>query len=245
MPKSVRLFVQSDLQQASDVSLSPDQSHYLGRVMRLTVGDQVRLFNGRDGEWLAELKDIGKRSATALIQEQTRPQSEDRANETGPWLAFAPIKKTGTDFIVEKATELGVARMLPVLTANTQTDRVNLDRFQANATEAAEQCERLSVPQIDLAMDLAGLIEKWSPDRQLLFLDENGGEQPIADAIAAVGGPVGFLVGPEGGFRAEEADRLRRQSFVTSVGLGRRIVRAETACLSALSAWQALAGDWR
>lgn len=242
MAAGIRLYVDGNLASGAAVDIAPEQAHYLGRVMRLAVGDAVLLFNGRDGEWRAEIADIGKRAARLMPVERTRPQSED----PGPWLAFAPVKKTGTDFIVQKATELGAGQLMPVQTANTQTGRLNTERLQTVAVEAAEQCERLTVPPIDDMAGVEALISNWPADRTLFVLDETGAGKPIAAALnGAAGGAVGFLVGPEGGFQAQELDRFAKLPFVVPVTLGPRILRAETACLSALAVWQAVAGDWK
>ena len=165
----------------------------------------------------------------------------------GPWLAFAPVKKARTDFIVEKGTELGVSRLWPIFTRHTATQRVNTARLRATAIEAAEQCGRLSIPDVSDPSNLDRLMAEWPADRDLLVLDETGGGRPLAEvaAEAGAGPPPGFLIGPEGGFARTELDELANRSFVTLVGLGPRILRAETAALSALACWQAVAGDWR
>lgn len=240
MAAGIRLYVDGPLGDGGTVAATADQAHYLGRVMRLGVGDPVLLFNGRDGEWRAEIQQIDKRAAQFGALEKTRDQDE----VPGPWLAFAPVKKTGTDFIIQKATELGASRLMPVMTANTQTGRTNTARLCAQAVEAAEQCERLSVPEVSEMTALDALLADWPRDRPLFALDETGGGAPLAAAAKASGGMVGFLVGPEGGFQARELDRFAKLPFVTPVTLGPRILRAETACLAALSVWQAVAGDW-
>jgi 16S rRNA (uracil1498-N3)-methyltransferase len=244
MAAGIRLYVDGPLGAGTAVDATADQAHYLGRVMRLGAGDPVLLFNGRDGEWRAEIRHIDKRAAQLAALEKIRDQEET----PGPWLAFAPVKKTGTDFIVQKATELGASRLLPVMTANTQTGRTNTERLRAQAVEAAEQCERLSVPDVCDMTDLDALLAGWPQDRPLFALDETGGGAPLAAAAQAAaktaGGAVGFLVGPEGGFQARERDRFAKLPFITPVTLGPRILRAETACLAALSVWQAVAGDW-
>lgn len=242
----IRLFVENELKMGASVDLTPDQAHYVGRVMRLGAGDGILLFDGRNGEWRARIDQIEKRRARLSVYELTRPQSDDQTITQGPWLAFAPIKKTGTDFIVQKATELGVARLMPVHTANSQTDRINLERWGANVIEAAEQCERLSVPTLDPPQTLAAMVDAWPQTRPLIVLDETGGGAPAAAAFKdLIGTPVGFLVGPEGGFQRAELDRLAKLPFVSAVSLGARILRAETACIATLAAWQAIAGDWR
>lgn len=240
MAAGIRLYVDSPLGAGTAVEATADQAHYLGRVMRLGVGDPALLFNGRDGEWRAEITRMDKRAAEMAIREKTRDQTE----AAGPWLAFAPVKKTGTDFIVQKATELGASRLMPVATANTQTGRTNTARLGAQAVEAAEQCERLSVPEVSDMTDLDTLLADWPQDRPLFALDETGGGVPLAAVAATAGAAVGFLVGPEGGFQARELDRFAKLPFITPVTLGPRILRAETACLAALSVWQAVVGDW-
>ncbi|MCF3628251.1 16S rRNA (uracil(1498)-N(3))-methyltransferase [Thalassospiraceae bacterium LMO-SO8] len=240
MAAGIRLYVDGALGEGALVAATADQAHYLGRVMRLGVGDPVLLFNGRDGEWRAEIARMDKRAAEMIIREKTRDQSES----PGPWLAFAPVKKTGTDFIVQKATELGASRLLPVVTANTQTGRTNTERLRAQAVEAAEQCERLSVPDVSDMIDLDALLADWPRDRPLFVLDETGGGASLAAAAGTAGAAVGFLVGPEGGFQARELDRFAKLPFITPVTLGPRILRAETACLAALAVWQAVVGDW-
>lgn len=242
MAAGIRLYIEGDLTAGAPVAVSADQAHYLGRVMRLGVGDAVTLFNGRDGEWRAVIERIEKRAADLMPETQTRPQAE----APGPWLAFAPVKKTGTDFIVQKATELGVSRLIPVATANTQTGRTKTDRLTATAVEAAEQCERLSVPEVSDMQTLDALMGAWPDDRRLFILDETGGGVPLAQALAGGNaGATGFLTGPEGGFSARELDRFAKLSFVTRVTLGPRILRAETAALAALVVAQAVAGDWK
>ncbi len=240
MAAGIRLYVDSPLGAGAAVEATADQAHYLGRVMRLGVGDPVLLFNGRDGEWRAEIARMDKRAAEMTIREKIRDQTE----AAGPWLAFAPVKKTGTDFIIQKATELGASRLMPVATANTQTGRTNTERLRAQAVEAAEQCERLTLPEVSDMTDLDTLLADWPQNRPLFVLDETGGGAPLAAVAARAGAAVGFLVGPEGGFQARELDRFAKLPFITSVTLGPRILRAETACLAALSVWQAVVGDW-
>ncbi len=249
MSGTVRLFVEGDLAADAAVAVTADQAHYLGRVMRLGAGDQLLVFNGRDGEWRAVVDALDKRGGRLTARRQSRPQSAEPDPADQPWLAFAPIKKIGTDFIAQKATELGAARLLPVITANTQTNRVRCDRLRATALEAAEQCGRLSLPDVLEPAALGQLALDWPKDRRLFLLDETGVQTGrarfLAGAVAEHPGPCGFLVGPEGGFIDGELDRLARLPFVTPVTLGPRILRAETACLAALAGWQTLAGDGR
>jgi 16S rRNA (uracil1498-N3)-methyltransferase len=241
------LFIEEPLAAGAALTLTGNQANYLVNVMRVQSGDTLLLFNGRDGEWQARVEQTRRQACAVKIVRQVRPQ---RA-EPGPWLLFAPIKKTAVDFVVEKATELGVCRLWPVLTLHTAASRVNLERLRAHAIEASEQCERLTVPTIESPLPLGEIAARWPPDRTLLVLDEHGGGAPIADALAAGSRagrgwerPPGILVGPEGGLAAAELDALARLPFVARVTLGPRILKAETAALAALACWQAIAGDW-
>jgi len=217
--------------------------------MRLGVGDPLTLFNGREGEWAAAISRAGKGTIEVTIDDRLRPQRE----EPGPWLAFAPVKKARTDFIVEKATELGVSRLLPVITRRTGPSRVNVARLAATAIEAAEQCGRLTVPRIDEPLTMDKLAADWPSDRTLLVLDETGAGRPLAEVLQAscpgnTGSPYpnqGILAGPEGGFDPSELDGFDILPFVIRVGLGPRTLRTETAALSALACWQAILGDGR
>ncbi len=240
-----RLFVEAALTESGIVELDADRAHYLRNVLRLEAGDAVSLFNGRDGEWRATIEMAGKRHARLIVGKQTRAQQ----TEPDLWLVFAPIKRARIDFVAEKATELGVSALVPVFTRYTAMTRVNVDRLQANALEAAEQTERLSVPRVHEAVTLEALLRDWPKERRLLLADESGGGSPIGPALGeldatARSAPWAVLVGPEGGFHRDELDALHKLDFVTAVGLGPRILRADTAALSALSCWQALVGDW-
>ena len=236
-----RLFTGADLPPDARVTPEPDQAHYLLKVMRAENGDGVRLFNGRDGEWLGEIEQASKKSCLIRLTEQLRPQRD----EPGPWLAFAPLKKSATDFLVEKATELGASRLIPVFTEHTNTGRVKTPRLGLIAMEAAEQCDRLSVPSVAEAVSFTEFLSQWPEDRTLLVPDETGGGRPLARVLEETGdGPHGFLIGPEGGFARSELDALDDLPFVGKVGLGPRILRAETAALAVLACYQAVAGDW-
>jgi 16S rRNA (uracil1498-N3)-methyltransferase len=241
-----RLFVEADLAAGIEAPLDEAQVHYLRHVMRRADGAPLRLFNGRDGEWQATFAGRGKKAAVAEVGTCTRAQ----APEPDVWLCFAPVKRARIDYIAEKATELGVAVLQPVLTRHTAVERVNVERLRANAVEAAEQTERLSVPEVRPPVDLARLIAGWPDGRRLLMCDETGGGPPIAEALAgldaaACAAPWAILVGPEGGFAEAELTDLRRIRDAMAVGLGPRILRADTAALAALACWQALVGDWR
>lgn len=239
----IRLYVDVALSDGASIEATPQQAHYLRNVMRLGEGDQVALFNGTDGEWLAAVLPEGRRGARLQLQRQTRPQ----VGVSDLWLLFAPVKRNGTDFIVQKATELGVSRLQPVLTENTDVTRVNLDRMETTAIEAAEQCRRLTVPEVGSPLPLPVLLDRWSADRRLMFCDEGRTGEPLATALQAeaAAGPWAILIGPEGGFTEGERRRLADQVGMIPVHLGPRILRAETAAAAAIACWQSLRGDWR
>ncbi len=236
----VRLCVEHPLGPAQSVPLARDQAHYLFNVMRLKPGDAVALFNGRDGEWRAEVAEAGKKGGTLTCSLQTAPQLDP----PDLWLLFAPVKKARTDFIVEKAAEMGAARILPVQTGFTNSERIRRDRLQAHAVEAAEQCGGTFVPEVADLARLDQVLDAWPEDRRLMFCDE--AEVGAGLALDAAGpGPWAILVGPEGGFTEDERARLRRLPFVTTVSLGPRILRADTAAVAAMTLWQDRLGDWR
>jgi len=242
----IRLYTEAALADGASVTLDADRAHYLRNVLRLEACAAVALFNGRDGEWAGRIDTLGKRGAEIVLERQTRPQ----APEPDLWLVFAPIKKARIDFIAEKATELGVSALVPVFTQHTAMTRVNVERLRANAMEAAEQTERLSVPEVREPVTLDALLKEWPIERRLLLADEAGGGAPIAQALSGLDenakrSPWAILIGPEGGFDRAELDQLRKLPFVISVGLGPRILRADTAALAALACWQALLGDWQ
>ena len=232
-----RLYVTGDLGEGMALTLDEGQSHYLLHVLRAKTGNLVSLFNGRNGEWLAEIA-AGKRAVTAVCTRRVREQ----AGVPDLWLAFAPVKKTPADYLVQKASELGVSVLQPVFTRRTIVARVNLERMAANAIEAAEQSERLTVPEVREPVDFEKLLASWPNERRLYFCDEGGDAQPLARV--AQPGPAGILTGPEGGFDPSEREALRALPFVTPVTLGPRILRADTAALAALAIWQSAAGDF-
>lgn len=238
----VRLYVEGPLGEGVRVEPAPEQAHYLLHVMRAKAGDRLCLFNGRDGEWAARLAEVTKRGCVLICERQLAAQ--DAVPDL--WLVFAPVKKTPADYVTQKATELGVRLLQPVITRRTIVRRVNEERMRANAIEAAEQSGRLSVPEVREAVDLEKLLAAWPTERRLLFCDEAGEAPPVAQALAAApGGPWAVLVGPEGGFDPAERDLVRAQPFAVPVSLGTRILRADTAGLAALAVWQAIRGDWR
>ena len=239
--RSPRLFVESPLAAGATVALERAQAHYLGTVLRLTSGDRVLVFNGRDGEWSATLT-LQKRAAGLLVGERTREQTAPADLH----YLFAPLKAARLDYMVQKAVEMGVSRLQPVLTRHGQVGRVNAERMHANAVEAAEQCGILSLP--DIAAPLA--LERWLAERDarraLVFCDEDA---EVANPLAALArlprAPLAVLIGPEGGFAADERAVLVKQPNVVRLSLGPRILRADTAAVAALALVQAALGDWR
>ncbi len=242
MASKVRLFVDHPLGPAQTLALSQAQAQYLFSVMRLPVGAVISVFNGRDGEWDAQVAEAGKRGGVLACVAQTRPLQPP----PDLWLLFAPIKKARTDFIVEKAVEMGAARILPVLTDYTNAERVRVDKLQAHAVEAAEQCGGTHVPQVAEPVKLSRLLDGWptaSPDRHVLFCDETliGAATPL---VAMPRGPWAIVIGPEGGFSQAERARLRVMPMAHPVSLGPRILRADTAAVAAMALWQQALGDW-
>jgi 16S rRNA (uracil1498-N3)-methyltransferase len=240
--RAPRLYVTARLSPGGMFEMEAGQAHYLRSVLRLGAGAAVAAFNETDGEWLCRIAKISKDAIWLTIEHRSRPPGD----EADLWLLFAPIKRARLDWLVEKATELGVSALLPVWTARTQTERINLDRLRVRAIEAAEQSERLSVPELRAPERLARVLATWSGERRLIVCDESGSGEPLCEAAARhATGPAGLLVGPEGGFDETELDAVRKLSFVTRVGLGPRVLRAETAALAAVAVFQAIAGDWR
>jgi 16S rRNA (uracil1498-N3)-methyltransferase len=233
-----RLFVDDTLAEGRSLALPAAQSHYLSGVMRLKAGDGVRLFDDRTGEWQAQISDVGRRSVSVTIG------SRIAARETVPdlWLCAAPIKRGRIDWMAEKACELGVSRLLPVLTRRTVVDKLNLDRLRAHMIEAAEQCGRTALPEVAAPTTLAKLLDAWPADRQLVFCDEEGG---AAFAGALKPAPAAILIGPEGGFDPGERAAIRALPQAVGVSIGPRILRADTAAVAAIALWQAAVGDWR
>ena len=238
-PKSLpRLFVEAALSEQATVTLDSAQANYLGNVLRLAVGGQVLLFDGASGEWIATVAQMTRKSMQLTVERRTK------AAEAVPdlWLAFAPVKRTQLDWLVEKATELGVARLLPVMTRRTVVERIKGERLRSIAVEAAEQCGRTMLPAIDEPVALERMLKERDPARTLYFADETGGE-PMVKAFAP--GPGLILTGPEGGFTSEERAMIRATAGVKAISLGPRILRAETAALAAVAGWMAFAGDWK
>jgi 16S rRNA (uracil1498-N3)-methyltransferase len=234
----IRLYVEHPLGAGQSVPLSRDQAHYLFGVMRLSTGDTVALFNGLDGEWAAQVIEAGKRGGTLQCSAPMRQQSAP----PDVWLLFAPIKKARTDFIVEKAVEMGVARLCPVQTDFTNSERVRRDRLQAHAIEAAEQCGATWVPEVAEIDRLDRVLAAWQPGRNLMFCDE--GLAGSDATLPRTTGSWAVLIGPEGGFSDRERSRLNEFDFAHAVSLGPRILRADTAAVAALTLWQTTFGDW-
>lgn len=235
----IRLYISPDLLSGAGIVLDREQSHYLVNVMRAGVSDEVALFNGRDGEWLGRVVDASKKACRLRLERQLRPQVSPPDLD----LVVALVKRGRLETIIEKAAELGARRVRLVTTRHTNTDHTNLARLQTIGTEAAEQTGRLDVPQIIAPEKLAQVLDGWDASRRLMFCDEAGDAQPILSLQGD--GAWAVLIGPEGGFSAEERERLRAESYVTPVTLGPRILRADTAAIAALALWQARLGDWQ
>ena len=234
-----RLFVDAPLAPGA-LRIDGPAAHYLLSVMRLGVGDPVKLFDDRTGEWLATVATLAKRDLVVEIADLLRP----REPVPDLWLCAAPLKKTRVDWLAEKACELGVDRLVPVLTRRTVVDRLNADRLRAHMVEAAEQCGRTALPSLADPVKLAQLLRDWPAERALFFADETGGV-PASAAMAAHPGPAAILIGPEGGFDADERAAIRALPRAVAITLGPRILRADTAAAAAVSLWMAAAGDWR
>lgn len=243
MPSKLqRLFVKSKLAASAELELDPAQVHYLANVLRLRQGEEILLFNGKDGEWCASLVALGKKKARAMVSHQTRPQ------ERGPDLhyLFAPLKRARLDYMAQKATELGASVLRPVLTRRTVAERIKVDRLIANAVEAAEQCGILRVPEVEAPEPLTKVLSNWDEGRPLIFADEAAPSASPLEALAAIQrGPLAVLIGPEGGFDPEERSLLLAKLFVHPISLGPRVMRADTAAVAALALVNAARGDWR
>jgi 16S rRNA (uracil1498-N3)-methyltransferase len=240
--RTPRLFLEADLGAGTEIALNRDQVNYVRNVLRLPAGAAVLVFNGRDGEWRAALQEAGRRSTILAVETQTRPQSAPGTLD----YAFAPLKHARLDYMVQKAVEMGVASLTPVLTRHTQVTRVNLDRMRANAIEAAEQCGVLSIPAVHEPADFDRWFAALDPRRLVVFCDEAA---EVKDSLAALreapDAAVTLLVGPEGGFEEAERRALLARGNVVRLSLGPRILRADTAAVAALALVQAARGDWR
>ena len=239
---SERLYVEGDLAAGLTFDLVEPQAHYLTTVLRMRLGARLLVFNGRDGEWAASLVESRKRSATLKVESQTRPQ------EGGPDIdyLFAPLKRSRLDYMVQKATELGVRCLRPVITERTIAERVNSERVVANVIEAAEQCGILRVPEVHPPVRLQDILSEWDATRRQIFCDErDGASDPIETLQMLSPGPLAVLIGPEGGFTNGERERLLAHTFVVPISLGPRIMRADTAAVAVLALTNAVLGDWR
>jgi len=235
----IRLFVDHTLGEAQSVPLNKDQAHYIFSVMRKSIGETILIFDGNNGEWKASIEEISKKSGVLLCIKQTKPQ----IMPPDLWLFFSPLKKVRTDFIVEKATELGVAKIIPVQTEHTNADRVKLSRLSAHAIEAAEQCGGTYIPKIEELQKINEVLENFPLDRRLLFCDEKLQASEV-NLENLKKGKWAILVGPEGGFSEIERNYLKGLKFTFSISLGPRILRADTAAVTAISLWQNYLGDW-
>jgi 16S rRNA (uracil1498-N3)-methyltransferase len=236
-----RLYVEAALAECALIACTVEQAHYVLNVMRLGSGDEILVFNGHDGEWRARLAEVGKRSCALECLEKKRAQQD------GPDIhyLFAPLKRARLDYMVQKATEMGVARLQPVLTRRTMAARVNVARMRANAIEAAEQCRVLWVPDVAAPQKLEAILKSWEPARRLVYCDEAAElANPVAALTPIAPGPLAVLIGPEGGFDPNERAMLHRQAFTLPISLGPRIMRADTAAVAALALVNAILGDW-
>jgi 16S rRNA (uracil1498-N3)-methyltransferase len=238
-----RLFVAAPLAEGALIEPDRAQANYLLNVLRLREGDAIHLFNGTDGEWRATIEAPTRRACRLVVGRQLRPQTPLAPVR----YLFAPLKQARLDYMVQKAVEMGAGRLSPVLTQHTQVSRLNLDRMRANVVEAAEQCGILALPPIDEAQKLAQLLDRWDPAERLVFCDEDAPSAEPARAFEGIerGTPIALLVGPEGGFSAEERERIRVLPDAVPLSLGPRILRADTAAVAALALVQAFIGDWR
>ena len=237
-----RLFIAPDLAANQQLTLGKDQSLYLAAVLRKEIGDEVVLFNGRDGAWLARLTSDSKKSVVLELVERIAEQTP----VSDLWYGFAPLKTERLDYVIQKAVEMGVGTIQPVITRYTQVNRLKHERLVANAIEAAEQCEVLSVPSVEPEMTLERMIDSWPSDRHLIFADEaEAASSPVDTLMALSGKKVGVLIGPEGGFSDEERAKLRALPYIVPISLGPRILRADTAAVAALTVIQSTIGDWR
>ena len=237
----IRLYIQQPLQEGLEIVIKEEQFHYLSNVMKIKEKDIIACFDGINGEFDCEIVNISKKQCTISVVHH----SHNKQEVPDIWLLFAPIKKDNTDFIIQKATELGVKKIIPVQTRYTITDKIKKERFVANAIEAAEQCRRTDIPEITDIIKFDIVISKWDKKRTLYYMDETLTSKPVKDVFSSAPVPCAILVGPEGGFSEEEIKVLRQTDFAVGVKLGNRILRAETAVVSALSCWQALSGDWK
>ncbi len=240
--RNIRLYTDCELNISSDIELDVMKSHYLCNVMRCSRGEAIKCFNSQNGEFLCEIQNINKKHTILKVLNQIKTPLP----EGDIWLIFAPLKKDKTDFVIEKAVELGVSKIIPIITQNTNVEKIKIERFRQQAIEAAEQCERLSVPQILVAKNLDDLLTEWDKARILFFMNEQrNGQDAIATFTKYANKPAAILIGPEGGFSTNEIEKICTKDFVENISLGPRILRAETAATASLAVWQSCAGDWK
>ncbi len=240
MASKIRLFIDTPLTLGQTLELSEAQSHYLCNVMKLKLDDIFLGFDGTSGEYEVQIIKQNKKHIEIKVLQKQR----NFISSPDVWLIFAPVKKDQTDFIIQKSVELGVSKLIPAITRYTISDKTKTERFVAQSIEAAEQCRRLDVPEVERAKSLSEILSNWDSSRRLYYMDESRTGTPVREAFSQAPAPIAILVGPEGGFSEDELKHLRQQDFATGVTLGPRILRAETAVVSALSCWQALSGDW-
>lgn len=237
----IRMYIDNVLEVGTQLFCDEKQAHYLLNVMRLNVGDEVFVFNGKDGEFSTEVVDVQKKKCVLKVVSKLCEYSQC----PDVWLLFAPLKKDNTDFVVEKATELGVRKIIPVITEYTSNQKVKLERMILQVTEASEQCRRQDVPMVCREENLQKVLQNWDKNRKLIYLDESLKSKPAQEQMPKCKAPVAILVGPEGGFSEKELEMLRNLDYTYGVSLGNRILRAETAAVASLACWQSYAGDWQ
>ncbi len=242
MAKNFRLYIAEELTAEKTIILNQEQTHYLKNVVKYNTGDTLNCFDNKNGEFLCQITEIGKKNITITVLSKL----QDFSPCPDIWLLFAPLKKDKTDFVIEKATELGCRKIIPTITKYTITNNIKTERYTAQSIEAAEQCRRTDLPEITLPQKLEEILNSWDSSRPLYFMDETLQSRPFPEILAAETSPkAALLIGPEGGFSPEELALLRNSPFTKGAILGPRILRAETAVAAALSCWQIFAGDWR
>ncbi len=237
----IRIYISTQLEVGGVIACLPEQAHYLVNVLRVKAGDEVYVFNGRDGEFGTIVTALGKKECRLEV----KSKYQEFAQSPDVWILFAPLKKDNTDWVIEKATELGVSKICPVITEYTNAAKVRPERLRAQIIEAAEQSRRQDIPELKETESLQHVLQNWQSGRKLFYLDETGGGAGIAGVLKNNAGPAAFLVGPEGGFSEKELEILQESKYTCAITLGKRILRAETAVVSALSCWQAVCGDWK
>jgi 16S rRNA (uracil1498-N3)-methyltransferase len=237
----IRIYIDAVLQIGGVIACTLEQAHYLVNVLRIKKGDEVYVFNGRDGEFCTIVASLGKKECLLEVKSLYKKF----AKSPDVWLLFAPLKKDNTDLVAEKATELGASKIVPVITEYTNAAKVRPERLQTQIIEAAEQSRRQDIPELAEVDTLQHILQNWPSERTLFYLDETGGGSEVAKVFKNSRGPAALLVGPEGGFSEKELEILQKCKYTCAITLGKRILRAETAVMAALACWQALCGDWK